>query len=155
MNVLDLGFVRAIQTLQERTRCKTIDELIDATLSAWTTVDAMTLNSNFLTLQTCLIEVVRTGGGNNYKIPHMGKKKLAKQGLLPESVECPRDVFNFGHAAIGATDFDAHVDLLAEEVASNMKLARLSSNLEHLCLASYDADEEGVDTSFSWFIIGC
>ncbi|ETV80633.1 hypothetical protein H257_06156 [Aphanomyces astaci] len=78
MNVLDLGFFRAIQTLQERTRCKTIDELIDATLSAWTTVDAMTLNSNFLTLQTCLIEVVRAGGGNNYKIPPHGQEEVGQ-----------------------------------------------------------------------------
>ena len=30
----------------------------------------VTLNGVFLTLQGCLIEVMKDGGGNRYKIPH-------------------------------------------------------------------------------------
>ena len=28
------------------------------------------------------------GGGNDYRLPHMGKKRLRNQGKLPESVTC-------------------------------------------------------------------
>jgi hypothetical protein len=33
-------------------------------------------NRVFLTLQGCFIEVMKLGGGNDYKIPHMNKERL-------------------------------------------------------------------------------
>jgi len=36
----------------------------------------------WLTLQTCMNNIVENDGGNNYKIKHMGKRKLEREGLL-------------------------------------------------------------------------
>ena len=33
-------------------------------------------------------EVMKVGGGNNYKLPHMGKSGLQKNGNLPVTVQC-------------------------------------------------------------------
>ena len=37
----------------------------------------------FLTLQSCLEEIIVSHGGNEYKIPHMGKERLLRLGILP------------------------------------------------------------------------
>ena len=39
-------------------------------------------------MQQCMIEIMKVGGGNNYKIPHMGKDHLEKRGRLPISLQC-------------------------------------------------------------------
>ncbi|ETV70187.1 hypothetical protein H257_14220 [Aphanomyces astaci] len=94
MNVLDLGFFRAIQTLQERHNCLTVQDVVAATEAACNEVSMETLDSNFMTLQSCLQEVIKATGDNNYKIPHMGKKKLALAGKLPETIACDPTLLN-------------------------------------------------------------
>ena len=42
------------------------------------------LNRVWLTLQSSLNKIIEHDGGNDYKIPHMGKETLEKRGLLPE-----------------------------------------------------------------------
>jgi hypothetical protein len=37
----------------------------------------------FITLQSCLEEILLSNRGNKYKIPHMGKKMLVRLGSLP------------------------------------------------------------------------
>jgi len=46
-------------------------------------------NRIFLTLQTVLIEAMKKKGNNNFKIPHMKKETLERQGRLPTSIPCP------------------------------------------------------------------
>ncbi|KAF0692796.1 Aste57867_16158 [Aphanomyces stellatus] len=58
MNVLDLGFFRAIQTLQSEKSSRSLEEIVSATESAWLEVSMNTLNKNFVTLQSCLKEVI-------------------------------------------------------------------------------------------------
>ncbi|XP_060215627.1 uncharacterized protein LOC132642464 [Lycium barbarum] len=76
MNVLDLGFFRAIQSLQYQRAPLTIDELIEAVEKSFDEMEVHRLNHVFLTLQSCMVEVMKDKGGNNYKIPHMNKEKL-------------------------------------------------------------------------------
>jgi hypothetical protein len=48
----------------------------------------------FLTLQGCLIEVMKIGGGNGYKVPHMiSKGRLERLGLLPSSLTCDLQLY--------------------------------------------------------------
>ncbi|KAK8636943.1 hypothetical protein V6N13_064376 [Hibiscus sabdariffa] len=56
LNVLDLGYFRAIQSLQHQESPTTIDELVN--------------------------------GGNNYKLPHIGKQKMERNGELPIQLHC-------------------------------------------------------------------
>ena len=39
-----------------------------------------------------MIEVMKVHGGNNYKLPHMGKTQLMKDGNLPSQLQCEREV---------------------------------------------------------------
>jgi hypothetical protein len=48
----------------------------------------------FLSLQQCLIEVMKCGGGNNYKLPHMDKEKMARHDLLSDNIACPLALYS-------------------------------------------------------------
>jgi hypothetical protein len=87
-NVLDLGFFAAIQSLQQREATATIDELIAAVVKAFDDLPWQSLDNVFLSLQNVLECIMNYGGGNGFKLPHMGKEALRRQGILPESVEC-------------------------------------------------------------------
>ena len=52
------------------------------------------LKNVLLPLQQCLIEVVKCSGENIYKLPHMGKEKMARHGLLPDNIACPLALYN-------------------------------------------------------------
>ncbi|KAK8558492.1 hypothetical protein V6N13_103666 [Hibiscus sabdariffa] len=56
LNVLDLGYFRAIQSLQHQESPTTIDELVN--------------------------------GGNNFKLPHIGKQRMERNGELPIQLHC-------------------------------------------------------------------
>ena len=85
-NVLDLGYFKAIQTLQYRKRTETIPQLVKAVEDSFVELNPTTLNKVFLTHQQVLEQIILHDGGNNYKLPHMGKERLARQGQLPVSI---------------------------------------------------------------------
>ena len=35
-----------------------------------------------------MIEIMKVDGGNNYRLPHMSKGKLEREGRLPERLGC-------------------------------------------------------------------
>ena len=88
MNILDLGFFRAIQSLQYQKCAKSIDELIANVEEAFREMPYKKLNYNFLSLQQCMIETMKVMGCNRYKLPHMGKERLERAGTLPVTLEC-------------------------------------------------------------------
>lgn len=92
MNVLDLGFFRAIQSLQYQQAPKNIDELVHAVDKSFEELSSDNLNQVFLSLQACMVEVMKSYGGNHYKIPHMGKHRLTREGNLPIQLQCESDV---------------------------------------------------------------
>ncbi|KAM3341362.1 hypothetical protein P3S68_028997 [Capsicum galapagoense] len=67
LNVLDLGFYRAIQSLQYEKAPKNVDELVEAVERSFDEMKPKQLNHVFPTLQSCMIEVMKDSGGNNYK----------------------------------------------------------------------------------------
>ena len=52
------------------------------------------LNNVFLTLQTCMKEILKVNGGNNYRIPHIGKGRLERQGSLPLTIDCEHNLID-------------------------------------------------------------
>ena len=48
----------------------------------------LALDNTFLTLQTVLEQAMLRGGDNDYKIPHLNKRQMRKQGTLPPLFEC-------------------------------------------------------------------
>jgi len=92
MNCLDLGFFASLQSLTDRTTSRNMDELIANVDNEYQNYNPVILNRIFLTLQGCMIEVMKDNGGNRYKIPHMNKESLEAVGMLPESFSCDREI---------------------------------------------------------------
>ncbi|XP_057788877.1 uncharacterized protein LOC131005804 [Salvia miltiorrhiza] len=86
-NVNDLGFFRAIQSLQDDKLANGVDDLLNNVKEAFEELDPMKLNNVFLTLQGCYHEIIKCRGNNNYKIPHINKERLLRLGILPECLE--------------------------------------------------------------------
>ncbi|XP_042035364.1 uncharacterized protein LOC121781707 [Salvia splendens] len=89
-NVLDLGFFRAIQSIQDDKLARGVDELVANVQAAFDELSAGTLNNVFLTLQGCLTEILKEeggNGGNGYKTPHINKERLTRLGILPKTLE--------------------------------------------------------------------
>ncbi|XP_074310262.1 uncharacterized protein LOC141646106 [Silene latifolia] len=87
LNVLDLGFFRAIQALQQKEKANTLQQLVDNVMQAYEQLEAIKLNYVFITLQACMMEIMQLKGGIDYPIPHMHKSKLAAQ----EHAGCSND----------------------------------------------------------------
>ncbi|XP_071911419.1 uncharacterized protein [Coffea arabica] len=94
MNVLDLGYFRAIQSLQHQEAPNSIDELISAVEKSFDELSSESLNNVFLTLQLCMLEVMKNCGGNNYKVPHIGKQRLIRDGNLPLQIGCDKELID-------------------------------------------------------------
>jgi hypothetical protein len=92
MNCLDLGFFASLQSLTDRTTSRTMDELIQNVVNEYQNYNPIILNRVFLTLQGCMIEVMKDNGGNKYKIPHMNKERLEALGILPRALSCDRQL---------------------------------------------------------------
>ncbi|XP_074373603.1 uncharacterized protein LOC141713943 [Apium graveolens] len=88
LNILDLGFFNAIQSLQWKEPAKTVNDLVSAVQKAYDMFPSKKANHIFLTLQQCMIEILKVRGSNSYKIPHMNKKSLEKNRKLPLQLQC-------------------------------------------------------------------
>ncbi|MEN9567333.1 MAG: hypothetical protein RLZZ69_2529 [Cyanobacteriota bacterium] len=73
---------------EESIPVRDIDTLINATVTAFYQIDREKLNRVFLTLQQCMTCIMETDGGNCYRLPHMGKDRLERDGTLPDSLDC-------------------------------------------------------------------
>ncbi|XP_058191991.1 uncharacterized protein LOC131309348 [Rhododendron vialii] len=78
MNVLDLGYFRAIRSLQHQEAPATTDALVHAVEKSFEELSSDCLNRVFLWLQACMIEVMKVNGGNNYKLPHRKKPTVKR-----------------------------------------------------------------------------
>jgi hypothetical protein len=114
-NVNDLGFFASIQSLQYTKVPKNVDELIAAVQEAYEDYPSSKLNKVFLTLQTCMIEILRSRGSNRYKIPHFKKQQLERAGLLPESIQLPIDVATMYFADVQLQNYPVESDSSEEE----------------------------------------
>jgi hypothetical protein len=88
MNCLDIGFFASLQSITDRTTTRNMDDLIANVINEYENYNPVLLNRVFLTLQGCMIEVMKDSGGNRYKIPHMNKERLEALGMLPEALSC-------------------------------------------------------------------
>ena len=84
-NILNL-FFRAIQLFNDDC-CANEEELIKLVEKAYGEYPMRKLNYVWLTLQSCLNMIIENDGGNDYKIPHMGKESMERRGLLPRVLD--------------------------------------------------------------------
>ncbi|XP_057779857.1 uncharacterized protein LOC130998457 [Salvia miltiorrhiza] len=91
-NINDLGWFRAIQSLQVQSVATNEHELVKTVEKSFEELSPHTLNSVFLSLQGCITEIMKVRGQNCYKLPHMKKGMLARQGALPMALEVPKEL---------------------------------------------------------------
>lgn len=94
LNVLDLGFFNAIQSLQHQEAPKTMDELVNVVIKAYELFSTEKTNQIFLTLQSCILEIMQAKGSNKYNIPHIKKAMLEKEGQLPIQLKCDSELID-------------------------------------------------------------
>jgi hypothetical protein len=100
LNILDLGFFRAIQSLQQQITCNNIDDLVSAGENSFLAYPAEKVNKNFLTLQSVMLEIIKCEGNNSYKFPHLKKDMLIRRGDLPENLTCSSQAFSAAKAVV-------------------------------------------------------
>ena len=100
MNILDLGFFHSIQTLQYKTKPETMEELIQAVQVAFHNTKHETLDKTFMSLQRVMMETMRVGGDNTYKLPHQGKDAKKNKPSL-DYVVCPLEAIETAQRVIG------------------------------------------------------
>jgi hypothetical protein len=93
MNVLDLCFFSSIQSLAFESAPNTLKELIESVERAYDSYEVDKLAKVYITLQSVLVEVMKEGGGNKNKIPHMGKDKLQREGMLPNTLNVDGELY--------------------------------------------------------------
>lgn len=89
LNVLDLGFFRAIQSIQHQQMPRDIDQLVSAVKYSFHIFEPKLLNFVFLTYMYVMREIFKVGGGNNYIMPHAAKHRMEREGTLPIVVDVP------------------------------------------------------------------
>lgn len=93
LNILDLGFFNAIQSLQAQECAVNIDELIVAVLNSYNNIDPTSLEYNFITLQSVMREILAHNVGNDFKNPHLDKKGNRRRGTEITRLHCPANIY--------------------------------------------------------------
>ncbi|OMO51145.1 hypothetical protein COLO4_37789 [Corchorus olitorius] len=78
----------AIHSLHYQEAPINVDELVAAVEKSFHGYPAGKSNRIFLTLQQCMIETMKARGSNRYKIPHISKAMLERDGMLPTQMSC-------------------------------------------------------------------
>ena len=82
VNLLDLGFFRAIQSFNDAAP-KNEEDLIKSVQLAYNNYPRTKLNRTWLTLQSVFNQIILCNGDNEYDIQHLSKEKLERAGKLP------------------------------------------------------------------------
>ena len=86
-NINDLAFFRSIASLQHKIGAGTNKgTLIGSVYEAYEQYHWKKLRNSWLTLQCCYNSIIESYGGNDYKLTHMNKEKLEREGQLPTSI---------------------------------------------------------------------
>nr|XP_020167633.2 uncharacterized protein LOC109753120 [Aegilops tauschii subsp. strangulata] len=90
MNILDLCIFRSLQSHTDSRAPQSIRELIEGVEKEYRNYPVDKLARSFVTLQSCIREVMRNKGAINYSIPHMNKERRQAEGRLPIalSIDC-------------------------------------------------------------------
>ncbi|XP_044325600.1 uncharacterized protein [Triticum aestivum] len=107
LNILDLCFFRSLQSHTDCRAPQSIRELIEGVEEEYQNYDVNTLARSFVTLQSCMREIMREKGGIGYKIPHMQKERRQQEGRLPIALSLNVELVEQTLALIAAADLEA------------------------------------------------
>jgi hypothetical protein len=85
-NINDLGFFRALQAQYQKSTPSNVGEIIANVQQAYQQYDYRKINRIWLSLQCCYNKIIDHLGNNDYKLPHMQKERLEREGNLPVTI---------------------------------------------------------------------
>ncbi|KAI3940898.1 hypothetical protein MKW98_008270, partial [Papaver atlanticum] len=120
LNVLDLGFFRAITALQHKDAPTTVDEFIASVTRAFELFSTESSNNVFLTLQSRMKKITRIKGGIHYKIPHMNKSGLIRMNQPPVVLQCDSQVVNEARAYTCGAQQQSEIPIISSAIISGL-----------------------------------
>ena len=87
LNLLDNGLFNALQSQYKKYAPKNAKEMLAAVDKVWRDYPHKKINHMWLTIQLNCDEVIKCNGGNDYKIRHMKKERLEREGILPTVIQ--------------------------------------------------------------------
>ncbi|KAF0736407.1 hypothetical protein Ae201684P_007239 [Aphanomyces euteiches] len=136
LNILDLGFFAAIQTLQYRKCPKTIDEFLDAVHESFHELKSDCLDSVWLSLHRRMATIIDHYGDNTMKLEHMRKEALRKQGKLPLSSTLASNVFLQAFASLHPEDrsiYQSWVDQIVHQYRPSSSSFEANASAVNVC----------------------
>jgi hypothetical protein len=93
-NILDLGLFNALQSAYWTHAPKNSGEIITMVQQTYWSYPADKINRIFVTLQSIYDCIIVEHGDNHYKLPHMNKDKLERDGTLPRELKLSQDAID-------------------------------------------------------------
>ena len=90
-NILDLGWFSSIQAMFQKKMPKTLPEIVEKVEQSLREYPHQKLNRIFLSHQACMREIIKHKGSIHYALPHLKKKALERQGLLPVRLKVDKE----------------------------------------------------------------
>ncbi|XP_074315845.1 uncharacterized protein LOC141652100 [Silene latifolia] len=92
LNILDLGFFGSIQSLQDEHLARSVEELVKSVQDAFEDETVEILDNVWLSLQACMIDIMKLKGHNNYPLPHLAKATQRRAGTLLRNLEVDEEL---------------------------------------------------------------
>ena len=100
LSILDLGFFNSIQSLQNRTTPRMIDEPINAVNVAFAAQTSEQLGKVWTTLQSILQEIMLAKSDNAFKIPHLKATTERRGRTIRMELLCSEEAWESAQSAI-------------------------------------------------------
>ena len=91
LNILDLGFFRSLQAIQQKKGAKDVNTLVSNVQKAFDEITGDTLLRNFTTLNEVMKCVLDNEGGNHFKIPYSKNLHRMRPGEDILIVNCSKE----------------------------------------------------------------
>ena len=85
-NSLHLGYFSSIQSLKQTKISMKVDNLFSNVIEFYKDIPRIDIYNIFLTLKLDIIGIIKNDGGNNYRIYHIKKASMEKEGILDYNV---------------------------------------------------------------------
>ncbi|XP_074314941.1 uncharacterized protein LOC141651116 [Silene latifolia] len=86
---------------------------------AWDEEPAQCLSAVWLSLQACILEIIKIKGHNNYKVPHLEKKAQRLAGTLPRNLVADEVIVRECLTHLHVNGKDANLDEISVPLALN------------------------------------
>jgi hypothetical protein len=137
-NICDLGLFNAIQASYYNSCPKNAMEIIEMVQKTWLEYPHEKINRLFVTLQSVYNSIIEEFGGNDYKLTHMNKDRMEREGTLPRELplteEAIRIVQQYNNSRNGIdpltdSDCDSMSDDERDEVLATLRGRANNSDL--------------------------